>query len=191
MKVKDLKPAPYNPRRISAEELDRLNVSMDEFGDLSGLVFNRRTKRIVGGHQRRIFFNDDWPITIEEEATDGNALDKHGTVARGYVQNPETHGKWSFRMVDWPEKREMAANYAANKQGGEFDPIMQRDLFEIIDDGSLNYELVGGEEHVKDVMTWNPEKANTESDDNGAGGSSTTECPSCGHEFKIIYRSQK
>lgn len=42
MKVKDLKPAGYNPRKISKEKLAALKKSLEEFGDLSGIVVNAR-----------------------------------------------------------------------------------------------------------------------------------------------------
>ena len=43
MKVKDLKPAAYNPRKISKEKLAALKKSLEEFGDLFGIVYNTRT----------------------------------------------------------------------------------------------------------------------------------------------------
>lgn len=38
MKLTDLKPAAYNPRTITDEQLERLKKSLKEFGDLSGIV---------------------------------------------------------------------------------------------------------------------------------------------------------
>jgi hypothetical protein len=52
MQVKDLKPAGYNPRKISKEKLAALKKSLEEFGDLSGIVYNSRTRTLIGGHQR-------------------------------------------------------------------------------------------------------------------------------------------
>ncbi len=52
MNIMDLKPAEYNPRTISDDQLERLKKSLEEFGDLSGIVFNRQTGNLVGGHQR-------------------------------------------------------------------------------------------------------------------------------------------
>jgi ParB-like chromosome segregation protein Spo0J len=36
MRVKDLKPSKFNPRKISDKKLSVLGKSMKEFGDLSG-----------------------------------------------------------------------------------------------------------------------------------------------------------
>ncbi len=43
---------PKNPRRITDKKLDMLKKAVSEFGDLSGIVFNRTTGQLVGGHQR-------------------------------------------------------------------------------------------------------------------------------------------
>jgi DNA modification methylase len=52
MPVKDLKPAPYNPRRIDQSSLAALGKSIDRFGVVEPIVFNRRSGFVVGGHQR-------------------------------------------------------------------------------------------------------------------------------------------
>src|ERR1035437_6942177 len=44
--------APYNPRRIDPDQLAALRRSMATFGAVEPVVANRRTGRIVGGHQR-------------------------------------------------------------------------------------------------------------------------------------------
>ena len=48
----DLLPAPYNPREISHEALAGLQASVTRFGLVEPIVWNRRTDRVVGGHQR-------------------------------------------------------------------------------------------------------------------------------------------
>ena len=113
MKVKDLKPAGYNPRKISREKLSALKKSLEEFGDLSGIVYNTRTQTLIGGHQRIKNLDPSWPI-IKKAQTD-----KTGTTAAGYVETP--HGHLTYREVDWPEIKEKQANIAANAHGGEFD----------------------------------------------------------------------
>lgn len=44
--------APYNPRRITERELEKLGKSMIEFGVVEAVVANKRTRHVVGGHQR-------------------------------------------------------------------------------------------------------------------------------------------
>ena len=110
-----LKPAPYNPRRISPEALSGLQSSVERFGDISGIVWNCTTGHIVAGHQR---------IT---------ALETRGAV---YQDNPPAFllGDRTFpvRIVEWDETTEKAANVTANNAeiAGEFTEDMQ----EVLDD---------------------------------------------------------
>jgi len=48
----DLRAASYNPREITQEALEGLGHSLEEFGDISGIVWNKRTGHLVAGHQR-------------------------------------------------------------------------------------------------------------------------------------------
>ena len=127
MKIKDLKPADYNPRTITDEQLERLKKSIQEFGDLSGIVFNRRTDNLVGGHQRLKCLPPDAKIEKKKLTKPSRT----GTVAEGYIIIPSSvitaeagiqkEERYSYREVDWPVEKEKAANIAANQQGGEFD----------------------------------------------------------------------
>ncbi len=108
-----------NPRQISKHDFEALQKSIVEFGDLSGIVFNRTTNRLVGGHQRTQAFKrlqGDKKVVITQTFTEPN---KVGTVAVGYVTlDTEFYG---YREVAWDEAREMAANIAANRISGEWD----------------------------------------------------------------------
>ena len=56
IKVTQLNAAPYNPR-IDLEpgmpEWEKLKRSIEEFGNVEPIVWNKRTGNVVGGHQRR------------------------------------------------------------------------------------------------------------------------------------------
>lgn len=52
MPLDELEAAPYNPREISAEALEGLKHSLRSFGLVQPIVWNRRTGKVVGGHQR-------------------------------------------------------------------------------------------------------------------------------------------
>jgi DNA modification methylase len=131
----DLRGSGYNPRQISPEKLAMLNKAMAEFGDLGGIVNNVKTGRLVGGHQRVKNLDPTWPI-VKEAATDAT-----GTVAIGYIETP--HGRFSYREVDWPEKKEKAANIAANKMGGDWDDDLIAQLLAELYQGGLDMDLVG------------------------------------------------
>ena len=51
-KIADLKPAGYNPRRISDQALAGLTESIKRFGLVEPIIVNERTGHVVGGHQR-------------------------------------------------------------------------------------------------------------------------------------------
>lgn len=115
MKIKDLTPNANNPRTITDAKRAMLKKALAKFGDLSGIVYNRKTKQLVGGHQRRDIFDADSPITISKKYSKPT---KTGTVAEGFV---ELKGeRFGYREVFWDEQTEMAANIAANKGAGEF-----------------------------------------------------------------------
>jgi len=144
-KVGDLKPAPFNPRRISEKKLTALGKAMREFGDLGGVVVNVRTNRIVGGHQRVKNLQPDWEITKKA------SKDKTGTVAAGTIQTP--WGPFGYREVDWDEKKEKAANIAANAHGGDWDQAKLRGLVAELNDGDMDMDIVGfDEEELKKLI---------------------------------------
>ena len=99
MKISDLKPAPYNPRKIDTEALAGLSRSLAEFGDISGLVWNRRTGHLVCGHQR---------LRALQDAHNG------GLTMDGDCVVTPTGERFPVRTVDWDDERERIANVAAN-----------------------------------------------------------------------------
>jgi len=135
MKIKDLMPASYNPRKITDKQLGMLKKSMAEYGDLSGIVVNVKTGNMVGGHQRVKNLDPSWPIVKQPHK------DKTGTVSLGYIETPG--GRWTYREVSWAEKKEVAANIAANQHGGEFDMPKLKDIIINLDDGAMDMELIG------------------------------------------------
>jgi hypothetical protein len=52
MPLSALKPAPYNPRTITPKAAKGLRASLKRFGLVQPIVWNRRSKHVVGGHQR-------------------------------------------------------------------------------------------------------------------------------------------
>ncbi len=115
--VEDLKGAPWNPRAISDAAHAGLRVSMSEFGDIAGIVWNERTGHLVAGHQRvaGLKKNHDGGLKLED----------------GAIVTPDG-ARFPVRIVDWDEDRERAANVAANNPqiAGAFTddigPILER-----------------------------------------------------------------
>jgi DNA modification methylase len=51
-KISDLIPAPYNPRQSTAKQEKHLKESLQKFGLVEPIIFNKQTGYIVGGHFR-------------------------------------------------------------------------------------------------------------------------------------------
>ncbi len=93
-KVIDLVPADYNPRKDlkpGDKEYEKLKRSINEFGYVDPLIWNKRTSRLVGGHQRLKVLKD-------------MGIDEVDVV-----------------VVDMDEEKEKALNVALNKISGDWD----------------------------------------------------------------------
>ncbi len=93
--VERLKPAPYNPRvdqRPGDAAYDSLVASIDAFGCVEPLVWNKRTGHLVGGRQR---------LEVLVRETGATELD--------------------VSVVDLPIDQEKALNLALNRIRGEWD----------------------------------------------------------------------
>jgi len=132
VKTKDIKYAPYNPRKISDDMFEKLKRSIEEFGYIEPIIVNKRNMQVVGGNQRLKALND---LGIEEvEAV----------------------------MVDLDDMKEKALNIALNKISGRWDYPKLKDVLEEIDVGVFNVELTGFSfPEMEDLMTYvevsNPE----------------------------------
>ena len=51
-KLSELKPAPYNPRTSTEKQESNLKASLEKFGVVEPIIFNKQTGYIVGGHFR-------------------------------------------------------------------------------------------------------------------------------------------
>ena len=106
IKVADLKPADYNPRKKlkpGDKEFEKLKKSIEEFGYVEPIILNKRTNTVVGGHQR-----------LE--------VMKH----LGYEEV-------DCVIVDLDEQKEKALNIALNKISGEWDTELLTDLLKELD----------------------------------------------------------
>ena len=178
MKVGGLRPAAYNPRKISREQLRMLAKSMAEFGDLGGIIVNRRTGNLIGGHQRTAVFDKSWPIVVTAKYSEPNSV---GTVAEGYVDSP--WGRWNYREVDFDPRKEAMANIRANKPGGEFDFPKLKDMLVQLDDGGTDLELTGFDTlELKELIDWQAPAGAGDGEGAGLAGKAV-KCPKCGEKF--------
>ena len=52
MELSELVPHHQNPRKITKEKLEMLKKSLEQFGDTQIMTWNKRTGRLLSGHQR-------------------------------------------------------------------------------------------------------------------------------------------
>lgn len=109
----DLKPAEWNPRKISADARRRLKASLLEFGNIQPIVLNVKTGTLIAGHQRV----QEW-IECGETQTD----------------------VWCVYLTATQEK---AANVALNRYAGEFDPDKLSDIMKSLDALNIDLDLTG------------------------------------------------
>lgn len=166
-----LRPDPENPREITNEALDGLGVSLEEFGDLSGIVFNLRTGELVAGHQRVRQLREAGAAEFVRLPGPGPGTD----VARGYVDHPKSKERFDVRFVDWPRSKQRQANVVANSRAiaGHFtdsvDSILSAFQFEAPE---LFASL-----HMGDMLAFEPGDVPALPGDEGAGGGGEPEVP--------------
>lgn len=103
--IQQLKADPANPRKITQESADMLRQSMEKYGDLSGIVWNKQTGELVCGHQRmdqlKQLYGDELQLFEFKDAQYIGAIGKE---------------QFEIRIVDWDRGTQTAANIAANSE---------------------------------------------------------------------------
>lgn len=137
--ITQLNPATYNPRKDLQPgdvEYERLRRSIEEFGYVEPLVWNKRTGNIVGGHQRFKVL-----------------------VAMGY-------NDIDCVVIDLDEQREKALNVALNKISGAFDIPLLTDLLRDLDDSGFDVSLTGFDAaEMDELFRDKPDDASVKEDD--------------------------
>ena len=109
-RIADMERATYNPRvelQPGDAEYETLKRSLEQFGMVEPVVWNERTNRVVGGHQR---------LTVE--------------AALG-------HEEVDVSVVDLDEIKEKELNIALNKIGGRWDTEKLGAVFDRLGDRAL------------------------------------------------------
>ena len=112
--IDSLLPGPANPRRMPAAELEALTRSLKEFGFIDPVIARRKTRVVIGGHQRLL------------------AARKLGLETVPVI------------FLDLGEEQARVLNIALNKIGGEFDEeLLGRLLSELSELSDLDLTLSG------------------------------------------------
>ena len=114
--VEKLNPAKYNPRKDlkpGDPEYEKLKKSIETFGYVEPVIWNKRTGHIVGGHQRL-------KILLEQGAAEVDCV-----------------------VVDMNETEEKALNVALNKVSGDWNLPKLADLISELDEAMFDIDLTG------------------------------------------------
>ena len=114
--VEKLLPAKYNPRKDlqpGDPEFEKLKRSVEEFGYVEPIIWNKRTGVVVGGHQR---------LKVLQHL--------------GYTEV-------DCVVLDIDEQKEKALNVALNKISGDWDIPLLTSLLKDLNDGGYDATLTG------------------------------------------------
>lgn len=172
--VSQLNEAPYNPRvklEPGMPEWEKLKKSIEDFGNVEPIVWNRRTGNVVGGHQRlavlKSMGNDTVPCSVVDlDETDEKLLN----VALNKIR-----GKWDYDRLeeilsDFDYEVATASGFSAEEIA-----VILADNSDLIDDGDEEYgwdgepeegQIVGGS-YVVTLIFADTELARQWAEDNG------------------------
>jgi ParB-like chromosome segregation protein Spo0J len=160
-KVSEIHLLKDNPRIVSRKGLKLLEESYDKFGSIQPIVINKRTNRLLAGHQRLKIFKRKGLKEIDA---------------------------W---IIDQPEEHEMTICLALNNHAGEFDTAkLGRIVSELkeMEDGLKGTLLE--DEHVEEIMRRTlPELLDDDTiiEDNSSITTSDTESPQIDVSKNFIY----
>ena len=135
--ISKLLPEPKNPRKDlkpGDPEYEKIKGSIKKFGFLDPIIFNTKTKKILGGHQR-----------LKVLVADG-AKELHTIQLGAY--------SWAFSDMELKEltpSEEHAANIALNRIGGEWDTQRLTDLLGELKTDGFDISITGFSRTINDT----------------------------------------
>ena len=156
MQIAELQPAEYNPREIGEAAFAGLRESIKKFGLIDLMVWNRRSGKLVAGHQRL-------KVLLAEKVKSAPVI-----------------------VVDFDEATEKAANVSLNSQqiAGQWTaalaPLLEELRSQLPSEEFLALrinELRGQIAEMEQIP-----KEFKEFDESIANGITICKCPTCGHE---------
>lgn len=173
MSLSEMNPAEYNPRRITDKAAKGLGRSIDEFGMMVPIVWNKRSGNIVGGHQRYDQLKGRGETETDVVVVD---LDDNDEVALNIALNSRTlRGDFTKEVVGLLELSEAQV-------GNMFSEIGLMDLHEHVK--KLKFDLgdkkegSGGSGGGGDDTVFPPE-----------GPDAIVTCPNCESRWKMKDKS--
>ncbi len=125
MRLDEINPAPYNPRkqmRPGDPGYERIRASLENYGLVEPLIFNKTTGNLVGGHQRYQILQD-----------------------LGYKSAPVS-------IVELDQDREKALNITLNRAQGEWDQEQLDNLVKELDAAGQAEAATFNRQEIDDIL---------------------------------------
>lgn len=124
-KISDLKPAPYNPRKSNAKQEEKLKASLEKFGVVEPIIFNKQTGYIVGGHFRvrelkKLGYKEVDCVVVDLNEDDEKELN---------IRLNANTGEWDWDLLENEWDREDLENWGLDLQTKN--DLNEEDLFDI------------------------------------------------------------
>ena len=151
IKITDLNEAPYNPRvhlEPGMPEWEKLKKSIETFGDVEPIVWNKRTGNVVGGHQRLAVLKSMGKETVFCSVVDLDETDeKLLNVALNKIK-----GQWDYDKLEdilWGFDYEVAtvSGFSAEEIAvilANNEDLMNDEDYSEWDDDEPEVQIVGG-----------------------------------------------
>lgn len=134
IKIDDIKPASYNPRKIDTKNFKKLSDSIEKFGLVDPIIINLKNHNIIGGHQRFDY------LYYEKKDTELHLIEL-GDIG------------WVFSDTDLSikdENHEKALNLALNRISGEWKYDKLNNILDELAEVNLD-EITGFEYNLDDI----------------------------------------
>ena len=146
IKITDINPADYNPRKISSGDYEKLTQSIKTYGLVDPIIINLNDNTVIGGHQRYDVLMD---MYMDNEIDKELSLLKLGDI--GWVFTDD-----QLNVKD--ENYEMALNLSLNKISGEWDDDKLAVVLEDLEVDGFDVELTGFDSEEVKQMTFVEER---------------------------------
>ena len=118
-KLKDLKPAPYNPRKSTERQEGNLKASLQRFGCVEPIIFNKQTGYIVGGHFRvrelkKLGFKEVECVIVDLNEADEKELN---------IRLNANTGEWDMDLLDTNFESEDLENWGLDLPNFESEDV--------------------------------------------------------------------
>jgi hypothetical protein len=166
MTTKDLRKTKNNPRIITDGALERLDETYQEYGSLSGVIYNEAIEQLVSGNQRITLANlkNGSDIEITERFKKPK---QDGTTAFGYILIDGI--REPYRAVSWEQDKHDKAVIIANKHAGEWDAeVLNTNWASTIDlwESEVKFEMPEDSEYQSEGDNTKGTLSNNEDQDN-------------------------